>query len=242
MWSRALMIGPTAALGMLALVPGAGGAMARSTREAMAAGLAVNRAMQRQMLKAAVEAIEVVEDLIAEVRADDVRPLSEAQPVVVAGRPAGALTAAPRAADLAIFHEAGQRLRLRIRGAVGEAEMAALADTLSGFPGVTSATLRPLSKSVIVVSAGPAAALAASLEEAGVARFARVKFQHPAALLAAALISATDSGIRSRTRGKSDLRTVLRLLIEAAETIRRRNAAAAASAAAAAAQAGGARR
>lgn len=222
MWTRGLVIGSTAALGMLAFVPGAGTAMARSAREAMAVGLAVNQAVQRQMLRATAEAVEVVEDLIAEVRAEGAPAEPDAPaPEVVLGRVTG-LPAVQGAADLALVHQAGRRLRLRLRGAVSPAEMHQVADTIRGFPGVEGVEIRPVTRSLVITCEGSAAAFARALETAGVATLAPVAFRHPAALITAFLLARADAGIRARSRGKADLKTTVGLLLKAVEAARAR--------------------
>ncbi len=220
MWPQGFGFGPGAALQMLAMVPGAGRIAMRQMSFGLAVGQAMGRAAQRQMLRATAEALEVVEDLVAEARAERALPPEAPLPVVVSGRSREAARAvAPRAAEMALVHGAGGRLRLRLRGAPSEAEMAALAAALRGFPGVTAVACRPITRSFVVDCAGRAEELAAVLERAGVVRLSPVAFPHPAAVLTALAIARLDALMRARSGGRHSLKSALAQVLEAVEAM-----------------------
>lgn len=224
MWLRALAIGSAAAtFGAAALFPGTA---ARAGRELMTFGLAANRAVQREMFRAAAEAIEVVEDLVAEVRAETPgnAPNETPLPEVLAGRvTAGASTVQPMAMDASIAHAVGRRLRLRLRGAAEEGDLVRFAAALSGFPGVRRARIHPATRSVVLEGDGPASALAEVLQSSGMLRLTPQLFQHPAAWATSLALMRLDAVLRARSRGRHDLRSAVRMVLKAAETLRARH-------------------
>lgn len=226
MWGRTLMLGTGMAVGGLLLIPGAAAAAMQGARTAVAVGVAANRLVGRQMLRATAEAVEVVEDLVAEVRADleaRSRPAARPDTVVIAGAPLGGeRPPALRPADLAQSHVAGRRLRLRFRGAVEDGQMERVAAEVAAFPGVARVRLKPLTRSLVVETEGPAEAIAESLARTGVVRLAEAGYPHPAALAMSFALGRLDDAIRRRTRGEQSLRTVIAMVIEAGDAIRAR--------------------
>ncbi|GMG81389.1 hypothetical protein LNKW23_06020 [Paralimibaculum aggregatum] len=225
MWTRGLAVGSAAAFGMAMLMPQTA---LRMGREAVALGQSVNRAMQREMLRAAAEAAEVIEDLLAEIRADAAAAEGRGAgqgplPEVLAGRAvSGGAAVQPQAADAAVLHRAGGRLRLRLLGAGGPEELAALAAALRAFPGVTRIEIRPATMCLVLQADAPAGQLAAALERAGLLRLAPLAFRHPAAIATSVALARLDLLIRARSRGQANLRTVLAMVLRAVDTIRSR--------------------
>ncbi len=230
MWGRTVMLGTGMAVGGLMLIPGAATAAMQGARTAMALGVAANRMVSRQMLRATAEALEVVEDLVAEVRAD-LEARSGAAPekshVVIPGRAAAEAGADARAvalqpADLARIHVVGRRLRLRFRGALADGEMDRVATEIAAFPGVARLRLKPLTRCLVIETDGPAEQLAEALERTGVARLAEAGYPHPAALATSIALGWLDQELRRRTRGKQSLRSVIAMVVEAGLAIRAR--------------------
>lgn len=212
MWPQGIMLAAGSVLGTAAML----GAM-QGARAAMALGLAGVRATQREGLRAGFEAMECVEDLVAEARAGRLEALPVAPVEVVAGRvAAGGAAAAPAPVRVTVEHAGPGRLRLRPQP-LSDAAALELAEGLARFPGVRRAGLRPLTGSVVLDVEGDGGALAASLELAGVLRRSALHFRHPAALGALVALDRLDALVRMRSAGREDLRGLLGATLEALE-------------------------
>ena len=212
-----------------ALGPAAAMVALRGAQSATGLGLVAVRAAQREWLRAGFEALECLEDVVAEARAGTARSAASAAagattvmpPVeVIALRArAGGTAAVPRPVAVAVEHAGPARLRLRPRGPEEAEALALIAEPLARFPGVRRAGLRPLTGSLVLETetAGHAMHLAEALERAGLVALARVHFPHPAAVATRLGLDRIDLAIRLRSGGRQDLLAALGRMIATLE-------------------------
>lgn len=223
MWVQGAMIGTGLALGGLMMAPVFAATLAQSGRAAVAAGLAVQQAARRQTALALAEAIECAEDLVAEVRLGlETAPAAALHPVVPGRALSGGRALAPRPDAVLCLSRSERRLRLRPLGLADRVAAERLAAEIAAFPGVRSATLRPVTGSIVVEADVPAALLVESLRENGVIRLAETWLRHPAALGTVFALDRLDAVIRWRSRGRSDLRAAVAMVLRAAGSLRER--------------------
>lgn len=223
MWARGIMIGTGLAMGGVMLVPGAVASVARGSRAALAMGLAVNSEIRRQALVALAEAVETVEDVVAEVRRAQTPTGQISEPVVVPARAASGGAAVARAPwPVACLSQSERRLRLRPIGLPDPSEIMRLGAEIAAFPGVSGVTHRPRTSSLVVKTEAPAADVLASLRANGVIIPAAIWFRHPAALGTVFALERLDAMIRLRSSGQSDLRQVIAMVLRAVEILRSR--------------------
>jgi hypothetical protein len=214
------------AMGVLVLVPAMLGA--RGLRTAVAAAAAGQALALAPLRRPIAQASEHVEDRVAELRAEmhaaaeETRgaPLPQAEDTeIVAGRLAGAADLPPP--RVAIAHSAGRRLRLSPRAPLDAATLEALAAALAAFPGVTRATLRRGSDSLVIEAAMPADTLAARLARAGLVEIEGRSARPLAAEAAAATLGWLDGLIRLRSRGAAGLDEAIAMGVVVAGLLRR---------------------
>ena len=211
---------PMVAMGALMVLPLALGL--RNMRAGLGSAAEANRALLAPLGRPVAEAIEHLADRVAVIRAEILDaagapvPDADLEIDIVTGRLAEETGAGPAPPRLAIAHAAGGRLRLVARGGLGEADGAALAAAVAGFPGVRRADWRRASASLVVESVLAPERLAAALERAGLLRITGRAARPPAAQGAALLLGWLDGLIRLRSRGAGDLDQVIAMGVLAA--------------------------
>lgn len=207
MWVGAVMAGT--ALAMRAAMAGPTLALQAATG---AAGLALLAAeeMRRQSLRAGAEAVEALEDFVAE--SDPARRDGAALDVdeVIEGYVAGSSVRPPPPPLVAEMHRTETRLRLQcLMGPLPDGG-AALAAALAGFPGVCRVVPRAMTGSLLIETApGLTADLADRMARAGLIALSPFGLRHPGWVAARLSLQRADMAVRLRSGGRVGLGEVI---------------------------------
>ncbi|MGF1500442.1 MAG: hypothetical protein ACFBSD_01375 [Paracoccaceae bacterium] len=218
MLTQGVLLGQAMAMGGLALGPAMGAAGIGMMRAWFDAGLSVQAAAQRQMLATGGDALEAVEDVIAEVKVG-LAPEAVAAGAVIEGRLTGAPAPPAQSLRLGVAHASGNRLRLQLSDPGQRDRLPATEAAIRGFPDVVSVTLRPLTGSLIVEGSVPAADLATGLATSGLIALAGRQPAPLPAFITRLWLARLDALMRVRSDGKQDLRSLLAAMLISSEVL-----------------------
>ncbi|MEM1345753.1 MAG: hypothetical protein AAGI34_14410 [Pseudomonadota bacterium] len=239
MLARGFLLGSAAAMGAAMLVPGVAAVTARGVRNGLdlaasasdaawaelrrrGADLPLQTQLRTALRRALAEAAEQAEDVLAEVSAELLppEPAPPSEAALVPGYLAG--TAPPPSVPGAqVAHLTSARVRLKLVDALSPSELERLADRLAAVPGVARVLVRAETRS-IVLDSPDVPRLLDLLDTSGLLHLDRqAPARTPAAFLAHQILTGLDQLIRLRSRGSTDLHSVVAMVMVALAVLRR---------------------